>query len=261
MTTLKYIEEAWKAYKKNFGPVVIALILQILLISIPFIIGVLPWIVIFLSLGATLTKIDITSFISSNLGVLSFSFIMFIIGFLISVVLNGGFVRMLYEGLRRKTKFEVMLKTAKEKFWTILGANLIVLLIFLLIITVLLAPLTLLVSISNLSFQGYSFLFLVAVFSTIILGIIVLVFVSIFFVFVNQAIVIDNLKAFQAVKKSFEVSKKNFLSVLFLFLIFFIFNNGLYNVFSIVGSIITFFVTSPLLLLCYTAFYVDKRKK
>ena len=257
MTVIEYIDKTWIAYKKNFWSIIIALIIQILISSVPIIIGLLPWIFILpFSKGAL-----ITSLILSNLGVLSFSIIMFIIGILVSVVLNGGFVRMLYEALRRKTRFEIMLKTAKERFWTILGANLIVLLIFLVIITVLFAPIAILFGFSNLSFQSSSFLYLVAVFSVLILGIIVLVFVSIFFVFVNQAIVIDNLRAVQAVKKSFEVSKKNFLSIFFLFLIFFIFNSGLYNVFSIFGSIIAWFVTTPLLLLCYTAFYVDKRKK
>ncbi len=260
MTTIEYIEKAWIAYKKNFWAIIIAIILQFLLISIPFIIGLLPWIIIFFTSGISLTQTSIANFILSYLGVFSFSFVMFVIGLFASIILNGGFVRMLYEGLRRKTRFEIMLKTAKEKFWTILGANLLVLLIFLIIIAALFAPIGILLG-SSLSLQGASFLYIFIILSTVVLGVMVLVLVSIFFVFVNQAVVIDNLSAVQAVKRSFKVSEKNFLSILFLFLIFFIFNNGLYNFLFILGTILVWFLTAPLLLLSYTAFYVEKRKK
>jgi len=260
MSTIEYIEKAWIAYKKNFWTIIIALILQCLLISIPFVIGLLPWIIIFFTSGISLTQSNIVNFILSYLGVFSFSIVMFIIGLFASIVLNGGFVRMLYEGLRRKTRFEIMLKTAKEKFWTILGANLLVLLIFLIIIAALFAPIGILLG-SNLFLQEASVFYVFVILSTVVLGVIVLVLISILFVFVNQSIVIDNLSAFQAVKKSFKVSEKNFLNILFLFLIFFIFNNGLYNFLFILGTILTWFVMSPLLLLSYTAFYVEKRKK
>lgn len=258
---IDYIEKGWKAYKNNFWSIVIALILQLVLTFIPFVIGLIPWGIILFYSGIGLTESNLSSLILSNLGVLSFSILMFIFGFLISMVLNGGFVRMLYESLRGKAKYETMLKTAKEKFWSILGANLLVLVIFMLIMAIFFAPLLILANISSLPFFANSFLYVIVLFSVVILGVIVLTLVSVLFVFVNQAIVIDNLRAFDAVKKSFEVSKKNFLGVFFLFLLFFLLNNGLENVLSIFGSIISIFVTTPLLLLSYTAFYVDKRKK
>jgi membrane-anchored glycerophosphoryl diester phosphodiesterase (GDPDase) len=80
-------------------------------------------------------------------------------------------------------------------------------------------------------------------------------------VFVNQAIVIDRLKALEAVKKSFETAEKNFWSIFFLFLIFFLINSGLENVLSVAGSLIVLFVTAPLALISYTALYIDRRKK
>jgi hypothetical protein len=254
-----YIDKAWIAYKKNFWQIIIAIILQFLITAVPIIIGLLPWIFIL-----PFSKItDLKTLILSNLGILSFSIVMFIAGCLVSVLLNGGFIRMLYEALRGKTKFETMLVTAKERFWTILGANLIVLLVLLSIIfAFLLVPIAVLTgfSVTSLS-QSILLPYLIVIFSIIVLGVIVSVLFSIFFVFVNQAVVINNLNAVQSVKKSFDVSKKNYISILALFLIFFFFNAGLTNILSLLGSVLIWFLTAPLLLLSYTAFYVDKIKK
>jgi MFS family permease len=257
MTTIEYVEKAWESYKKNFWQFVIALILQIFIVSIPFLIGVLPWIVILFSTGI---KTGIASLLLSNLGVLSFSVVMFLVGISISTVLGGGLVKMAYESLRGKTDYETMFKTAKEKFWTILGANSIVLLTLSIIVAVMLVPIMALSNFSALSAQA-SFLYIFVIFSTVVLGTMILVIVSILFVFVNQAIVIDRLKALEAVKKSFETAEKNFLSIFFLFLIFFLINSGLENVLSVAGSLIVLFVTAPLALISYTALYIDRRKK
>jgi len=257
MPTIEYVEKAWESYKKNFWQFVIALILQMFIVSIPFLIGVLPWIVILFSTG---TKAGIASLLLSNLGVLSFSAVMFLVGISISTVLGGGLVRMAYESLRGKTDYETMFKTAKEKFWTILGANSIVLFTLSIIVAVMLVPIMALSNFSALSAQA-SFSYIFVVFSIVALGTMILVIVSILFVFVNQAIVIDRLKALEAVKKSFETAEKNFLNIFFMFFIFFLINNGLENILSVVGSLIVLFVTTPILLISYTALYIDRRKK
>jgi len=256
MPAIEYIEKAWESYKKNFWQFTIALILQTFIVSIPFLIGVLPWIVILFSTGI---KAGIVSLLLSNLGVLSFSVVMFLVGISVSTVLGGGFTRMAYESLRGKTSYETMFKTAKEKFWTILGVNSIVLLTISIIVAVMLVPIMALGNLSTL-FQA-SFLYIFVIFSIVTLGTMILAIVGILFMFVNQAIVIDNLKALEAIKKSFETAEKNFLSVFFLFLIFFLINSGLENVLSIAGSLIVFFVTAPLALISYTALYLERRKK
>jgi len=229
------------------------------IVSLPILIGIAPWIVILFFSRTMVTEAGLANVILSNIGVLFFSIIMFAIGILISIALNGGFERVLYDALKGKARFETMLKVAKEKFWTILGANLLVLFIFLLIIGVLLAPIAILILAS--SFSGASFLYLFVIILTVILGLIVLVVTNIFFVFVNPAIVIDNLKAVDAVKRSFEVSRRKFLQIFLIFLIYFIINSGLENVLFILGSIITAFVTTPMLLLSYIIFYVENSKK
>jgi MFS family permease len=254
--TIEYVERAWESYKKNFWQFVIALILQAFIVSIPFLIGVLPWIVIFFSRGMNAGFVNL---LLSNLGVLSFSVVMFIVGILLSSVLGGGFTRMAYESLRGRTSYETMFKTAREKFWTILGADLIVLLTLLVIVTTLLVPIIALGSLYALSQTSFFYVFII--FSIVALGVIILVSVGIFFIFVNQAVVIDNFKALDAIKKSFKIADKNFLSIFFLFLIFFLINSGLENVLSIAGSLIVFFVIAPIALISYTALYSDRRKK
>jgi hypothetical protein len=256
LMTIEYVERAWESYKKNFWQFVTALILQAFIVSIPFLIGVLPWIVIFFSTGM---NTGIANLLLSNLGVLSFSVVMFIVGVLLSAVLGGGFTRMAYDSLRGRTSYETMLKTAREKFWTILGADLIVLLTLSVIVAALFVPIIALGSLSALSQASFFYVFII--FSIATLGVIILVIVGIFLIFVNQAVVIDNLKALDAIKKSFEIANKNFLSVFFLFLIFFLINSGLENVLSIAGSLIVFFVTTPIALISYTALYSDRRKK
>lgn len=256
MTTIEFIEKAWVSLKKNFWQFVIALILQMFIVSIPFLIGVLPWIVILFSTGL---KTGIASLLMSNLGVLSFSAVMFIIGILLSTVLGGGFTRMAYESLRGRTDYDTMFETAKKKFWTIIGADSIFILILLIIVSSIFVPI---IKLGNLSFLSQaSFFYIFIIFSITALGVLFTVIVSIFFVFVNQAIVIDNLKALEAIKKSFDTAEKNFKSIFFLFIIFFLVNAGLESILSVIGSVVVLFVISPLALISYTALYVDRRKK
>ena len=253
---VEHIEKSWKAYKKNFWPIITAMLLQLILSGIPVLIGFIPWIFIFLfSKGA-----NITTLILSNLGVLSFTIIMCIIGVLISIALTAGFVRMLYEALRGKTKFETMLKTARKKFWTIIGANLIFLLVILCLIIVIFFPLLSLIGSPSL-LGGYSFSSLIIIFSIAILGLILIGLISIFFVFIDQAIVIDDLKAIPSISKSFEVAKKSYLTILGLMFIFILINSALDSLFSIIGVIIESFVTTPLLLLSYISVYLEKKSK
>ena len=254
---IEHIEKSWAAYRKNFWPILTAMILQFILAGIPFLIGVLPWIFIFLSSKG----VDLSTLFLSNLGVLSFSVIMFIIGFLISIALTGGFVKMLYEALRGKTKYGTMLKTAKEKFWTIIGANSLFILIFFVIFIAVFSPLFLLAGFPALSVGGSSLAPLITIFLIVVLGSILLVLISIFFVFINQAIVIDNLKAVDSIGKSFEVSKKSYLTILGLMIIFILINSALTTIFSLIGSVLEAFVTTPLLLLSYTSVYLEKRRK
>jgi len=253
---IEHIEKSWKAYRKNFWPIITAMILQFILAGIPFLIGVLPWIFIYLSSGS----VGITTLLLSNLGVFSFSVIMFIIGFLISIALTGGLVRMFYEALRGKTKYETMLKTAKEKFWTIIGANSLYILIFIVLFIAVFFPLFALTGLSTFS-GGSSFAMLITILLIVGLGSILLVLISIFFVFINQAIVIDNLNAIDSIGKSFEVSKKSYLTILGLMIIFILIDSALTTLFSFFGSVLEIFVVSPLLLLSYTSVYLKNRRK
>jgi len=254
---IEHIEKSWKAYRKNFWPIITAVVLQIMLAGIPFLIGVLPWIFIILSSKGVGT----TTLLLSNLGALSFSIVMFIIGFLISIALTGGFVRMLYEALRGKTRYETMLKTAKRKFWTIIGANSIFILFFILLIVLVFSPLLILTGFSTVFSTGSSFATLITIFLIGVLGSILLILVSVFFIFINQAIVIDNLRAIPSIEKSFQVSKKAYLTVIGLLIIFILINSALATVFSVVGMVLETFVTGPLLLLSYTSVYLKKRRK
>ena len=252
---IEHIEKSWLVYRKNFCPLTTAIFLQLLIVGILLLIAIAPWIFILLSFRGS----NIMTLLWYNMGVLFFSVIFFAVSTILSVVLNGGFVKMLYESFRGKTRFETMLKTAREKFWTILGANSLFLLIFLLILGALLVPIA---SLMSFSFsQGVSMLYLFVIILTIILGAVVFGMVSVLFIFVNQAIVIDNLKAVPAIKKSYEVAKKSFLTILGIMVIFILINIALTTVFSFIGSILEWFVTQPLILLSYTSVYLERRRK
>jgi len=254
----EYIEKAWKVYRKNFGQIAIAILLQFLISGTIMLIGIAPWILMIFFSSAS----NFSSMILSYLGLIIFSIIFIAISVVISIVLNGGFTRMLYDSTRGKTNYQTMFKVAKEKCWTILGANSIFLLITLLIIFIIFVPLALLMGFSSMiPSEGTSMIFLIIIFLVIILGIIAMAIISALFVFVNEAIVIDNLKAFDAVKKSIEVSRKCYLKILGLMFIFMLINSALDTLFSFVGSFIEWFVTMPILFICYIYLYLENRKK
>ena len=256
---IEYIEKSWAVYRRNFWPIVTAVLLQFLIVFIPAIIGIVPWIFVFLAFKGT----SITTLLLSNLWLLCFSAVMIIISVLLSVALNGGFVRMLYESFRGKTRYETMIETAKKKFWTIIGANSLVVLVLLSIIIAIFLPLVLILKgfFPTMVSSTTSLPLLITVISIVGLGTILLVLVSIFFTFVNQAIVIDNFNAIPAINRSFEVSKKCYLTILGLMFIFILINSALSTIFSIIGSALEWFVTMPLLLLSYISLYLEKSRK
>lgn len=250
-----YIKKAYSTYKRNFSQIMIAIILFIAIVGI-------------LIFGAVLS----VSFLSKTCDVpqtriiLSFIFsFCTIFGIVFIFVLSAGLIKMYATALRRKTDFRIMFRVARQKFCTILGANILALIIIAGILFMLMTPsfIILLITMSRTIFL-FSFLITLVPFALIV----------ILFTFVNQAVVIDDNDAVNAVKKSINVIKKNYLPFLTLILMF-VALSVLTSVFfyytkvptvrwtvylsSILNFIVNWLIIYPIAEISYTLFYIKKR--
>jgi len=90
------------------------------------------------------------------------------------------------------------------------------------------------------------------------IGIIATLLIAPLFLFINQAIVINNSKAINSIKKSIKIGKKNYFQVLALMIIFALLGvaSGLI---PYIGTILNLFLIAPLGILSYTALYLRRR--
>lgn len=249
----KFLKNAWEAYKGNFWTIIGSLFIffvivfgVILLAASPFIFSVLFFGNIPTSSPQTIMSKFVTSDLSFFTSILVFVGIM--IGGFIAVILSTGLVGIYYEALKEDAKVKTMFKVVKSKFWTILGAKvlygLIVIGIFL-----------------GLIFPGMFLLFLQAKILgiiSLIIGLIAGIFIIILFMLIDQAIVIDDKKAIESIKKSYRVVKSNYLSFLAIWGIF-IGLSLISGFVPFIGGLIQTFLIGPLMGLTFTSFYMDKK--
>lgn len=249
----EFIENAWKAYRNNFWQIIGAIIiLGVIVFGIIFI-SLLP-LLGFISSGIT-TEISsqaISVFILQNLSSLILyglvSLIGIIVAFIISIELSAGLIGVYRDALKGKADLKTMFSVAKEKFWTILGANLLAGLLVTGIFVLTLLPGILLVNISSLSIVLF------------ILGLITAILLSLLFSLVNQAIVVDNEKAVNSIKKSYFVVRKNYLELLGLIIILVVISFVL-SLIPLIGKVINWLLVTPVFGLAITSFYITKTKK
>jgi len=253
----EYISQAWKAYKRNLWDLIGAIIIMWIIILVPIAIAIVP---VFVLLVGTvpLTGMDPQLFFQSffstlftNIPVLIFSAILFIIAMLLSIALSAGFIKITYDSLKGRARVDTMINVARKKFWTVIGANVFSFLIMAVLGFALMF-----------SFIAISFLITSnTTFSTVMFligGIIWFLMILLFF-FVDHAIVIDNHMAIDSVKKSVKVASKNYVDLLALIIIFFL----LMLVFAFIpfiGFVVINFIISPVFILALTALYVKKRR-
>lgn len=260
----EYISQAWSAYRKNFWQVIGALALFLAITIALIFVSVLP---LMASLSPALKTAEANIAIESISGaqmknafspafnpyMLAAGGIMLAVAMLVIWALGAGLVRVFADALKGKARLEAVFSTARQKFWTVIATNLIVLL--------LLAPLYILAILASGLLAGGGELMVLSYF---FVSLIPIALVAILFSLTNQAIVIDGYGAIDSVRKSVSIVKKNYLQFLGLVALL-ILLTMLISFVPILGSLINFFVMTPLTALAYTAFYmknsrVERRK-
>lgn len=237
---VEHIQKAWKTYTKNFWQVVGATILFLVLVVGVVMIGFIP--ILFsglLPISKTLTgQFQLTSEIIVSLFIF---FVAIIAAAILAVALGGGLVGVYNEALKGKAKIQIMLDIARKKFFTLLGANILAAAIIIaLYISVALA--TALIN-----------------FMLFVVGIIAVLLIAILFSLVNQAVVIDNKKAVDAVKTSVKVVKANYLQFLAIVIILAVIS-VIVSFVPVLGFLLGWLIVSPVSGIAYTSFYLAKRK-
>lgn len=260
---LKFIEKAWKTYRKNLPTLIGAVILVFVITFAIFLLTFLPFFLTFLSFGAMepqqmaaagimMSMFSPLNIVLAGIGIIAMA--------IVGTILGAGLIRLYYEALRntKKVKIETVFKTAKDKFFPILGANALVWLIMAGVGTVLIIPgFYLMATQATVSLSVFPLILLVS-------GFIVTGLIGVLFILVNQAVVIGNKKAVDAVKQSVDIAKKNYTGLLGLVLIFLGLGYlvGLIPAIGeIISVIISIIVINPLGGLSYTYFYMKRKGK
>ncbi len=231
----RHIERAFNAYRKNWVPV---------LGSVLIFVGA----AVFLGALFLLMLISGAAVASSGFPIFFLLFFAGIVGaVLLFVALDGSLYGVYYRCLRGRARIEDYLKTFSERAPSIIGANLIS--------AGLLLPLAILGLVSAL--YGLSFL--------LVLSLVLLLAFSVFFLFVNQAVVIHNKKALEAVETSVRFAWKNFPGTAALFVVFFLSSLVLGYISLVyrqvlVGELLLWLFVSPLFRISLTDFYVKRSR-
>lgn len=270
---LEFLENGWEAYKKNFWRIIGSVIIyDVIVFGILFLMAFFIILPIFMGskqgvsmpftdkmgspLNATQQNISqvVSRAVSQKFSSLftGFNIVGLIIGGIIflvaAVVLGAGLVGVYYEALKKKARIKTMFRVAKEKFWTIIGANLLVGLIGIGLVGLLvILPLVLIFVING---------FLAGVLT--IVGGVALILIMILLSLVNQAIVIDDKKAVESVKESYRVVKSNYFSFLILVIILTVLSSVV-SLIPWVGWLVQGLFIVPLMGLTYTSFYLGKK--
>ncbi|MFQ6020550.1 MAG: hypothetical protein ACE5J4_00825 [Candidatus Aenigmatarchaeota archaeon] len=242
---VELIEKSWNAYKKNFWTIIGALVILLVASVLLILIGIVP-----LYMG-----VSVSAMLAQNPALLFASFVIIAIGIILGMLLGAGLIGIYADALKRKAKINTMFRIVKQKFWTILGANILVGVISMIILGLALTPLFALTA------SGGTLTLTTGVTSVALTmtGIIIAVLILLLFALTNQAIVIDNLKAVPSIKKSVNVVKTNYLQFLLLVIIIGIFSI-IVNFIPIIGFFLNLFLVSPIGGIAFTAFYINKRR-
>ncbi len=243
---VEHLKRAWQAYKKNFRPLVTASILMTLITTVIVIPGVIFSIVPL----AALTSVEEISTLNAPLMVLGF--VMFFIGIIVGIVLQGGYIAVGRDALKKKAKVMTMFDVARSRWKSIIGTSIIKALIF-----VLLFLPALIVGLVAISLQSWSIACL-----AIILGI-AGILVSLLFNFNTYAVVLDRIAAMEGIRKSYRIVRPNYIKVFILSILVLIIAGAatlLSSLIPFLGSVVAVVFVAPFVMLTWTSYYLSKKK-
>ncbi len=250
MALTEHIENAWNAYKKNFQTIVgahlvaAAIILGLmLLVASGLTLSAMP----FVDAEGNISEESASQIMTSPYFILAG--ILFVITILVALALRAGLTGIYRDALGKKNaKIETMFSIAKEKYKTVICAQLLAVAVLLAGAAVLFLP-TLAVFYENLEALEVMITIEVIIFSLF----------AMLFSLINQAVVISGESAIDAVKKSYTIVRSNYIQFLALVLVFFA-ADIIIGYIPKVWIIISLLLVQPLSALAYTSFYIERAK-
>ncbi|MFZ3077415.1 MAG: hypothetical protein WA139_03110 [Candidatus Aenigmatarchaeota archaeon] len=261
----RYLSESWDAYKRNFWQIVGGLLIITLVMSGIIIVSALPIVAKLIGYLSASSNVQSALFQFLMDGGVQFSAALLVAGvivaLIISTALEAGFVRMLADALKGKAEIGVMISTAREKFWTIIGANVLAgVARFALFLVFIFPPFMAIMYESVYNLSNYLYAPDIGTMLWFYGGLVIYMLLVLPFTLVNQAVVVGNHNAVDSVKKSFSVVKANYLQFLGLTVLVSLIAM-LVAIVPVLGSLANFFVVTPVAALAYTAFYLAKARE
>ncbi|MCK4555390.1 MAG: hypothetical protein KAT83_02180 [Candidatus Aenigmarchaeota archaeon] len=250
MALTEHIKNAWNAYKKNFWTIIGAH-----LIAAAIILGMMLLVAGGLALSA-MPFVDAEGNISEEYApqimaspYFILSGLVFIITVFVALALRAGLIGVYRDALgKKKAKIDTMFSVAKEKYKTVIGAQLFAVLVLLVGAAVLFIP-TIAVLAGN-----------IALLDTVLtIEVIIFLLFALLFSLINQAVVVSGERAIDAVKKSYAIVRGNYIQFLALVLVFFA-ADLIIGYIPKVWILISLLLVQPLSALAYTSFYIERAK-
>ncbi|MFQ6009866.1 MAG: hypothetical protein ACE5J7_01970 [Candidatus Aenigmatarchaeota archaeon] len=211
------VSAAWHSYKRNLKSLLGGIFLIYVVIYGSVLVGFVPMFSYLYSYSAyAATCLGPTAICAAPpvMGLFPpvFMGIMLVVALLLAYVLVGGFIKMCEEALKRRTRVKTMIETSKKKWKPFIGVGLLVFAITMLVFGIFLAPLVLGIVLQSPGLFMFGMIFMYV-------GYIAIFIVALLLIFSFQAVALDNYRVVEAVKRSYHLSKSNFLSVLALMIL------------------------------------------
>jgi hypothetical protein len=244
---LEYLKIAWKAFKKNWKPLVGGSLILIALLMAFIILGLAAIMVptIAYSEGGAMSA-------ESMIGLFILGFVVIAVGMFLYSILHGGYIQMCSNSLKGTTKIKDMFDTAKSRWKSIIGVNILMFLIVLLVLSPSIVMMVYAIIANDTAYLLLSFVVMMFSFLVILL-----------FNFSIISVIVDKARAIQGVKNSFNFMKSNYLSTLYLMFVLMLVMLPISMIFAFVplGSFIIDLVLVPFAMMVYISYYISKSKK
>jgi hypothetical protein len=247
----EHLERAWTAYRRNIwslvGAYLLVAVIAGLLVGGGVVIAMMPILAASTS-GQTPTMEELTS----GMPLMIIGVIVALIGMFITVALQGGYIAMTRDALKRKSNISSMFKVVRERWMSLIGTA-----ILSAIIAVIFFLPAIIVGVYAIIITSWE---LLAV--AILLGIIAM-FACLLLNFSIYAVALDKAKAVDGVKRSIAMVKRHYLKVLGLAILLFLIALGgaLLSMIPFIGTIITIIFIGPFTMLAWTSCYLSLKNK
>jgi len=243
----RYFKKSFEVYKRNFVPIILSVLL----------IGIICGLFLVLSIFALFGPKNINTMTESYMMLGEFTdfeqefseflnlqnvglFLLFmILGGITAIFLQSGFWGICFHGIKKKVTMKTFFTTIRKRGISYFSAILLVLIIFFVISLLLSLPAT--------------------IFPLFIpITLIILILITPFFILISPA-VISGRSVIESLEQSFKLGKKYYFDLILLIILIYLFS--LVNFIPIIGSLLSYFLISPLFALVICSFYIDVKQK